>query len=184
LLSPKSLVRIAIIVLPTVFGLVLAGAAYDTWQLSTQRKELEERLKTTGAREQEAKKLQEMVQENENIAAKLKWWHDTQLDWAEQLVGIQKLVPPTIQLQLLSIPQKIAKGATPAREFTMIIQGKAVGLHANANVKRLAADILKAPEFKGILESSDVTSFSRDMSQKADPNDRLFKIECKFKPRT
>lgn len=184
LLSPKSLIRIAIIVLPLILGIVLASAAYKTWQLSAERKQLEEQLRNIGNRTQEAKDLQEQVAKNENIVAKLTWWHNSRLDWVKVLVGLQKVVPDTIQLQMLSIPEKIKKGDAPAREFTMTLQGKAVGTKAKENVKRLAADIKKAPEFKELLESSKVTSFLRDASQKADPNDRIFKIECKFKPRT
>lgn len=184
LLSPKSLIRIAIVIFPTILGLVLATAAYKTWQLSAERRQLEQQLKTTSNRQQEAKDLQKTLQLNENIFAKMNWWHNSQLEWAKLLVGLQKLVPPTVQFTTLSLPEKIGGGTKPSRNFDLVLTGKAVGKEARENVKKLADDIVAAPEFKNLIDSSKITDFRQDTDKGAKEDDRTFRIECKFKPRT
>ena len=182
--SPKSLIRIAMIVIP---ALLLLGAGTAVWQmvgLRTKCKNLEEQLEVTRDLKSRAQDLRETLEINQNILKKLDSWANTEIKWSSQMLALQRIVPKTIQITSMELSEKI-KGGT-SKIYTMKLEGKSRGTTAEsteAYVLNLARQIKEANGFKGLIEKTEVKKFDKDTSVNAEKNDRIFFIECTYKPR-
>ena len=68
--------------------------------------------------------------------------------------------------------------------YDVKISGKATGNRAESEVEKLAVQMRTHKAFGGAVEKAKVTMFVQDMSPGAKKTDRLFEIECTYKPRT
>ncbi|MCK5850941.1 MAG: hypothetical protein KAH23_08500 [Kiritimatiellae bacterium] len=182
--SPKSLMRIAIVVVPAI---ILLGAGTAVWKmvaLRTECRNLEGRLEVTQNLKSDAKELSETLVINENIQKKLNWWIKSEINWSTQMLALQRIVPSTIQITTMQITESFKKGSS--RIYLMKLKGKSRGATAadsEADVQRLARQIKSADGFKGMIGKTQVKKFNKDTSARAEKNDRIFLIECTYKPR-
>ena len=77
----------------------------------------------------------------------------------------------------------LEKDKAMARSFTMQIRGRSVGKGSDLAVDELEQNLRTFSVFATQLESVEVAAFSADTSKNASPDDRLFEIRCRYKPR-
>jgi hypothetical protein len=184
-INAKSVLRISYIILPVILFLIIGGFVLSVWQLNSNLKTLEDGLAIDGPKKDKALKLRAEFQENLVILEEVKGWQKSHLSFYEQLVGVQKEVPEKIQLQNLTINHTvILTNNAPARVFTLSLSGKAFGDGAQSYVTQLENRLQKGPAFTNAMESAKVVLFKQpDNAADGNKSDRLFQIECAYKPR-
>jgi len=97
---------------------------------------------------------------------------------------LQTQVPPDIQFTSLRLSQAIqlVEKKVPARAFTLVIEGKAVGEKADESVQVLRRRMADA--FPGTIEDVAVTRYGAEQSTASLKEDRVFvfEIRCRYKP--
>ena len=96
-------------------------------------------------------------------------------------------MPRDIQLQKLRISQglQLVDGA-PARMFNMTLNGKAIGQNAAESVMTLQERLESSESFAGVLREAEVpegTFQAITENGVVHQYDRVFQINCKYKPR-
>ena len=131
------------------------------------------------------KKLRNQLISNLDIMKELKGWRSSHIDWHQQLINIQREVPLEIQFESLDIKQVLQLAGnkkTPARCFTLTIKGIAKGNNAENNIRHLKNSMTYSKAFASLMEDVKVGG-SRANRKGADKTDRVFSIDCIYKPR-
>ena len=111
-------------------------------------------------------------------------WKESHADWHDDLIAMLKIIPETIHLRHLSLEHKIAIiERDQAREFTLSISGKAYGPTASADVNALKRKLGSVPPFCDNIAEIRVPIFRQDSDEDAAKTDRIFTIQCVYKPR-
>lgn len=123
------------------------------------------------------------------IQQELVGWEDVRIDWEPALLGLQGIVPSTMQLRRLNVRgeqnfrrEKVPDGEgeveVPVRRFFLVVEGKATGDKAEDLVVQFVRAMGKEPVFAPILESIKLQSLQRDTSQRGEQFDRMFRVEA------
>ncbi len=117
------------------------------------------------------------------VADALEGWADSRADWGWVLDRFQGVVPPAIQLLLITFNETIGPvDNVPARIAKLYIKGKVMGDRAEDAVQTLYQTLNAKPVFTNIFAQVDVKRF--EASEDAAAKDtRVFEIECVLKPR-
>jgi len=184
-INAKSILRISYVVLPVILFLIIGSLVLSVWRLNSTLKTLEDTLAIDGPKKDKALKLRADLWANLAILEEVEGWNKSHLSFHEQLLGVQKEVPERIQLQNMTFSH--TTGLTnnmPARIFALSLSGKAVGDMAQSYVTQFEDRLKKGPAFTNTMESAKVVLFKRpDNVTDENKSDRLFQIECKYKPR-
>lgn len=184
-LNSKTLTRISVIAVPAVVGLLIACAVVNTISLNSRVRMAEAEWKNIEPKKKKALDLADQVQVNLDILNELEGWNKSHVNWHAQLNALQGIVPPKIQLERLRISQtlQLLDGKTPARVFTMILNGKATGATAERDVHELKRQLEKSPFFSPLMGDVTVPKYGPSTAKDADKSDRMFQIDCPYKPR-
>ena len=185
--SLKSLIRIAIIVVPIIILLAIAMGVLYMLSYRNDFKDMEEQWKDAQPKQEAAGRLRQELIANEDLAVKVAGWATSRLLWHEQLRGIQKAVQPEFKIQLLrlalSSSQFMVDNRIPARGGGLVVQGLALGENAEANVRNLQQAFLTSPALTGCVTQVEVKRFEASTVEKATKYDRFFQIDLNYAPR-
>ena len=119
------------------------------------------------------------------ILTELEGWKSARIPFSGQLLAIQELAPPSIQLTELRIERVVLTVDKKAvRVFKLLIKGRASSARADAEVDKFRQNLTKHPAFQPYLQEIIIPpgSFRQDPDPKATKTDRIFEIVCKYKP--
>ena len=107
------------------------------------------------------------------------------MDWHKQIIGLMEAVPHKIQLNSFLVEGKIATSEkSKARNFTMKIEGAAIGAGSDQNVELLKKKLTSQEPFKAYMEKVNYGYFKEDDSAGANRvHDRIFQLVCDYKTR-
>jgi hypothetical protein len=186
LINPKSVMRISAIIGPVLLVIIVGTFAFNIWQLNNHLDSLKKTLEVELPKKERAVKIKADLNANLLLLSELDGWQKSRIDWADQLLGIQKQVPDKMQLETLMVNHSIQlTNDMPCRSFTMKLNGKAVGEAASALVTQLRDNLPKSSaSSNSLMTHPNVTKFSRPLvPTEENRNDRIFQIDCSYKPR-
>ena len=183
-ISSKSIIRISSIVFPSILAIILIFAFVNSIRLKNELAMYIQEMDIAGPRQEQAIKLRDQLKKNLSALDELNSWNSSHMDWHEQLLNLQKEVPPRIQLTDIDVKQvlQIVEKKIPARVFTLMIKGKAKGATSEGSIQFLYDKLKNSPSFASFTDNVDVSG-SADTTKGADKNDRTFRIDCAYKPR-
>ncbi len=121
-----------------------------------------------------------------DMLAQLDGWKAMRLDWHRQLAALRQTVPLEVQLTSLSFSQTVAfSNNAPVAAHLLLVRGKTGGAAPENNLTRFRLNLLKAPDMSAGLAEVEVPegAFVEDTSPNARPMDRIFELNCRYKPR-
>jgi Tfp pilus assembly protein PilN len=183
--SLKSVGRIAAVVIPVVVVLLLSSAMVTLMRLKAELDELEAAWRDLGPRKEKAAALSTEFQKNRQTIQELNGWKSSHMDCHVRLANLMAAVPPTIQLTNLKLDQSLQSldNSSVARVFSLALEGRAVGEGSEKNVEAFKQTLAERPVFTNVIGEVKVGQFGADLSKGAEKFDRVFRIECKFRPR-
>jgi hypothetical protein len=185
--SLKSAIRIAIIFVPICIVVFVLVTLLDTTRLTKKACVLEGSWADAQIKQSEAAVLAATFTRNRNILAELEGWRAAHAEWNEHLIAILKIIPDSIQLNNLNVKHKIAvigpKNRYQGREFILSLTGKAYGPTASADVDTLKRKLGIVEPLCDQLKEIRVPIFRQDDDADAAKSDRIFMIECHYKPK-
>jgi hypothetical protein len=186
LINPKSVMRICAIIGPVLLVIIIGSFALNIWQLNNHLDSLKKTLEVELPKKERAVKIKADLNANLLLLSELEGWQMSRIDWADQLLSIQKEIPDKMQLETLTVNHSIqVTNDMPCRSFTMKLNGKAVSEAASALVMQLRDNLPKSSTSSNSLMTHPiVTKFSRPLvPTEENRNDRIFQIDCTYKPR-
>jgi hypothetical protein len=182
LINPKSIGRIATIIVPLIVVLLIASVVMNTMNLGRRVRDAETQWLATEPKKEKAQKLSLQAKQNRTMLGEIEGWHEARVEWNAQLAAIQEDVSPQIQMNNLRISQvlKLVDDKIPSRIFTLDIAGKAVSAGAEHAVEAFQRRLLTAPVFSGRVQTVEISRFGADPANK---NDRVFQLGCTYAPR-
>lgn len=121
-----------------------------------------------------------------DMLAQLNGWKSLRIDWNKQLDALRQTVPLEVQLTSLKLTQTMtATNNTPVTLHKLLLTGKTSGPNPEANLTRFRQSLLKDQKLAEFVDEVVVPegAFVEDTSPEAHPSDRLFELNCTFKPR-
>lgn len=183
----KSTMRIASIVGPIILLFISGSVFTNARRLNTELNMLEGQMEIAGPKQEAAAELKEDLATNLGILNELEGWQKSHMDWNEQLLGLQREVPATIQLDILRISQalQLIDNRIPARVFTLMLKGKAIGEDAEHDVDHLQRRMVKAPIFSSVMEEVEIPpgGFRAVIEKDGSKRDRIFQLNCTYQAR-
>jgi len=180
--SLRSLLRIAAFAVPAAVLVLCVVMALNNASLGGRIRTIEGLLANLEPKKQKARELRQQRIANEAVLAELEAWSHARIDWHRQLPALAAGVPALIQFQRLKIAQDLTllNARSPARVFTLEIEGSATGESASPDVEALRAHLQDDPFFEPFTEASEVTRYDQDPQ---DRDKRIFRIFCTYAPR-
>lgn len=181
----KSAMRIGLLVAPITVLVLVAVGFINVMRLNINARNIEKRWEIASEKQDEALKLESEFSANKSILKELQGWKGSHLDWHKQLLEIQRLAPNKTQFTVMRITQtlQLIKNNVVTRNFNMSITGKAITEKAGLNVNNFKNSLELSDFFEPTIESVIVSEFSEDTDEGANKFDRIFKIDCIYKPR-
>lgn len=182
--SPKVLGRLAALVLPILLAGFVIMRTITVMKLRTQLRLFDDEWSLLSPKSERADELIKDFQRNEKLLLEMRGWENSRLAWHGQIDALIRAVPTQIQLQSLRVSQTLLlEDKVPERQFTMAIRGRAVGVTAEQNVKRLERSLSSVETFAPVMREVDVPQYGADTSEDASKEDRVFLIQCDYKER-
>jgi hypothetical protein len=182
--NAKGLIRIVSIVVPLIIVVIIGLVTSRMISLSNSLNALEAELKDKVPKKEAAIKYREEVGKNRQTLDELEGWRKSRVNWAEQLLNIQTLIPSEIQLTNLRINHAIDTTAgNMVRNFSFTMKGKALGEAARTNVEMLG-EIEKNPALTNAMKEATVVNYSKNEDQGAPAGEMLFDVSGSYHPRT
>ena len=197
--SVKSLIRIAAIVVPLVLLIVIAWVVTSLMQTRGELNRLEAQWDEFGAEKAWGPKKEltpQKVIDARNIKAELNktlaiekslaGWATSRMLWDEQLKGIRKEIPPALRIQLTKLTVVSTMGVsskTPVRANFLTMMGVAYGDNAETSVQTFQKALLNTSSSAGRVVSVEVPQCVDNKAPGANKSDRFFKIDMQYKPR-
>jgi len=182
-LNPRSISRIAIMLLVLVIGYVVFRSVYGFVNLQREVSWLQERWDGSGPMSQKATQVRDALTLNLGTMDELKGWKESRLDWHTQIQPLEQVVPATIQLFTLFMHDTLTTETGPARSALLIVDGRSVGEQAGENVERLKNVFETAPAYSGLVKRVEVPMFTADTTPGASKADRRFRIQSAYTER-
>lgn len=182
--SMKSAIRIAVVFVPICIVVFVLVTLLNISRLTAKAERLEASWADAQEKQTEAVALSGRFSKNRELASEINGWKESHADWHDDLIAMLKIIPETIHLRHLSLEHKIAIiERDQAREFTLSISGKAYGPTASADVDALKRRLGSVQPFCDHIEEIRVPIFRQDSDEDAAKTDRIFTIQCVYKPR-
>jgi Tfp pilus assembly protein PilN len=179
----KGLLQIVYIVVPLILVVIIAVFVSNMISISSNLKALEAELAEKNPKKDAAIKYREDLVKNKQALEELEGWRKSRINWAEQLVNIQKTIPSEIQLVSMKINQSVEPVENVAsRNFSIIMKGKALGNQARFNVETLGK-IEKNPAFTNVMKEAKVADYKKNEEPTAKEGEMLFQVEASYLPR-
>ena len=177
--SLRSMTRVASIVGPVVAVALIAFIVMNALTLANKVKSIEREWMNMEPRKEQALKVLSAGGINDDILAEIETWKHSSVDWAPQLLSMQKAISPSIQLDSVRISQamKQSDNGIVARSFTLSLSGKAVGREAETAVEGLQKHFIESSDFNDLIASAEIPRYGADPDNK---NNRIFQLNCEY----
>ncbi len=181
----QALMRILSIVGPAVLILLIIMLIISFMTTSSELKNLEIQWQTLEVKKDKADNLRNQISDNKEVLSKLKGIRNSRIEWHKQLINFMAATPKSIQLNKLSISQdlKLDERKQSIRAYKVSLAGKATGNKVDITVAGFNRILSTSPLFTPYIELAQVTDYEKDNSSDAEKNDRVFTIDCTYKPR-
>jgi len=180
----KTAIRAVIVLIPTTILAIFLFSLMGYWGLKSQLngKKTEEEIKKPKVERADA--LRAEVDLNEAIKNELQGRKNSALDWHRQLVELMKITPEEMYFDSLRVIHGFhTENNETFRKFDMTITGKSKGERSVDNVLLLKRSLTINDLFKKYTNPPEVPVFKEDADPGAKKTDRIFRIECNYKPR-
>jgi Tfp pilus assembly protein PilN len=179
------LVRLVLILVPAV---LLLYSAYLAYQMITLRKETDHFRELIAARQEQMTLSAQIAKQKktyEDMLSQIHDWAASRLPVADRLDAFRLTVPLDIQLTSLRLTRTIRyTNSMPVAIYALQIRGKTRGEESELTVDQFLTRLRQTPGLASDLESAQVPpgAFLQDREPGAHPLDRVFLLECLFKP--
>ena len=181
-ISPQFIVKVAASVLLLVLALAVVFVLWGSSAARQYRAFAEQEKKQTEPVYRTVNAMRQELNDLQNITNSIETWARTRPDWSALLLGIQAVVPETIQLSRMTASESVTVvDGVPMRALSVYLKGMATGSSAETDVQNLEKSLREKPPFKEIMESAQVKQFEAGKTEK-ERNARLFDMECRLKP--
>ena len=185
LFNLKSSIRFVTILIPSIIILLFLVSFAGYLSLKGQVKALETENEIKQPKVTRADTLSGEVAKNESMRKELSGLRNSAIDWHVQFVELMKLVPTEMYFDSIRAAQTYqTENKMAARKFSLTIAGKSKGAHSEDNVLLLKRALTISDFFNRYMPPPEVPIFNADESPGAEKTDRIFRIECSYKPRT
>lgn len=178
-----------ILVVITILAIIVVifpiGKTVYTLAISTKESShLKYTFENLKPQQEKAVYLRKLLAEYKDMIDEIEGWYSTKINWQEILAEIQKICPTNIQFTSLNITHSINldEKKIPVKYYNMAISGKACFENAESSIESLVQSFKQIPIFTNLLSDVKI-DVKFDTSHEASKFDRLFTIECIFKPR-
>ncbi|MBM4144014.1 MAG: hypothetical protein FJ225_10555 [Lentisphaerae bacterium] len=186
-LSPKSLMRIGSVVGPVALAFLVAAFVFQLWLLGGKLSSLEGQWAALEPRAKKADELRAQLAASRKILGEIEGWRKAHMDWHAELQGLIDIVPENIQLKQMRISQafEVSAKKVPARAFVAVVDGRAVGDGAEDAVRTLRMRLTSEMPFATNVapDGVSVVAYGADPTPGAGKNDRVFSVQCRYRPR-
>jgi hypothetical protein len=180
----KSLLRLVVIAIPSSIIALFLFSSIGLMSLKRDVKLLQDENEIKQPKVTRADALSVEVAKNESMSKELAGWHNSALDWHTQLVAIMKATPEEMYFETLRASHAFqTENNIPARTFSIVMTGKSKGKYSEDNVLKMKRTLTISDFFAIYMDPPKVPVFKQDPSAKAKDSDRIFRIECSYKPR-
>lgn len=181
----QALMRILSIVGPAILLLIISLITINFYTTKSELNNLETQWQTLEIKKNKADKLRTQISTNKEILKKLTSIKKSRIEWHKQLINLMTITPPAIRLHKLSISQHLKLDAhnKPIRAYTLLLAGKAIGEKVDITVADFTKLLATGAKTSPYIEQAQVTDYEKDNSPGAEKNDRVFVIDCTYKPR-
>lgn len=180
----KSLLRLIAVLIPALIVIAYLFSFGGYLTLKSKVNQMESEFEIKKPKTVQADALSAEVSVNEGMTKELAGWHNSAIDWHRQLYELMKVVPAEMYFESLRVSYAIQMvDKVPARKYSLVIAGKSKGSHSVDNVLRLKRSLTISPFFKKYIDTPEVPVFKQDATPGAEDTDRVFRIECVYKPR-
>jgi len=181
--NAKGLLRIVAIIVPITLAVIIAMSVMAMTRIRDELKALESEIAIAVPKKDAAITYRGELSKNKQILEELEGWRKSRINWADQLVNLQRVIPPEIQLTILRIANQVETiECSPSRTSSLVMKGKALGPQARADVELLGA-VDKNAAFTNSMKTASVVSYTKNEEPSAKDGEMLFQIEASYKPR-
>ena len=190
-LNPKSLKRIASIVIPASIATLIAQQILSSYMLSSRINILKSQWSAIEPKQKLAIKQTSRLNYNRQTLTEMEGWADARVEWNQRLAAIMQSVPKTIQLTsirstLFTAPidkkdKKKAHDGEIIRNYQLSIEGMTRVPNSMQTVQTLQQNIGNHPLLAPFIETVSVENFAADATA-SNALTRIFMIQAKFKP--
>ena len=132
-----------------------------------------------------ADKAKNQINANKETLKNLNGIKHSRLEWNKQLLLFMTTTPDSIQLRKLSGSGTLQLNAKKqvTRTYNVSLSGKAIGDKIDITIANFTKTLSTGKKFSTYIERAQVTDYDKDHSLGAKINDRVFTIDCSYKPR-
>lgn len=185
-ISPVFMIRVASIALPSLIVLGIAALFISARNMERDLASREQALERLRPQLDLVARVHKQAKTYKAMMTMIAEWQSTGIAWHEQLQFIRESVPPSIQLTRLRLDDftQMVDGS-PARAYSIHLQGKTGGARAEDNVQALRQALITSEPLAPFLESVEIPpgTFVQDPAPGALKTDRLFEMRCVYRPR-
>ncbi len=181
-ISLQFTLRFAAIVIPILL-LVVIFSMLNSVRLARQNLEYTEQEKTRlEPIYQSVLQLQQQAKLYQHMDATLNGWSASRIAWYDFLRNLQIVIAPSVQLQAITIEEKIELiSDAPTRTAGMLLKGEVSGASGEEDVRLLDQALREKPPFQQLFAQVAVKRFEASENI-MDKDTRLFEIECVLRP--
>ncbi len=180
----KTLTRAVCIIIPSIVAAFFLVSFLGYWSLKTTVKDMKTEEEIKQPKVARADALRAEVDQNEAIKNELQGRRESAVDWHRQLVELMKVIPQEMYFDSLRVSHTFgSENNVTFRQFDMTISGKSKGSKSEDNVLMVKRSLTVSDFFKRYTNPPEVPVFKQDVDPGARKTDRIFRIECRYKPR-
>lgn len=181
----KSALRFVAVLIPSIIVLLFLVSFAGYLSLKSQVNDLKTENEIKQPKVARADALSVEVAKNESMSKELAGVRNSAIDWHKQFVELMKVVPPEMYFDSIRAAQAYqTEGAATQRKFSLTLAGKSKGAQSEDNVLRLKRSLTVSDFFAKYMTPPEVPIFMQDEAPGSKKTDRIFRIECSYKPRT
>ncbi len=179
-LNPRTVLRVFAVAVPGAFLLLIVATVSDLVSLRSELNQVEARWRQIEPKKKQAEQEQADILANKDIAMEIEGWSSARFDWGSTLAALCADVPTNIQFIAFQVSQDmpLIDKKVPARVCRLQLAGRASGRSVEVEIEHLRDRATKLP----IVASARITQYGADTAPNANEFDRVFGIECVFKP--
>ncbi len=182
--NAKSLVRLVVVLVPSLILIAFLISFAGLLSLKNTAKQMDTELEIKQPKVARADALSVEVAKNERMEKELAGWRTSSVDWHRQFVDLMKITPKGMYFESLRVSHSFQteKKLPPSRKYSVTIAGKSKGANSEDNVLLLKRSLTVSEFFSKCMNPPDA-SLKQDPTQGAKKTDRIFRMECNYKPR-
>lgn len=186
IISAKALLRICAIVIPIIIVIALALTVLSSINMKHYRDQLVRENEQRAGEKAKATQLKQKLTDAMHILEEVRGWKNAKLNWHEQLMGIMQCTPTNANLTKLMLTTDVKlvdNNKTPARIFSLDLQGKAKGTGSDESLINFLQAFKTQPPFGTNIIQTATLEGKEDLSEGASKDDRVFTLNCSYLPK-